>query len=50
MLDHLGLEAESVAIVDAIKATTASGVLTPDLGGTASTADVTDAVLAHLAT
>jgi tartrate dehydrogenase/decarboxylase / D-malate dehydrogenase len=49
MLDHLGLEAESVAIVDAIKATTSSGVLTPDLGGMASTADVTDAVVAHLA-
>jgi tartrate dehydrogenase/decarboxylase/D-malate dehydrogenase len=48
MLDHLGLEEDAGAIVDAIKATTASGVLTPDLGGTAGTTDVTDALLAHL--
>lgn len=49
MLDHLGLGEASGTILDAIRATTASGVLTPDLGGTASTTDVTDAVLTHLA-
>ncbi|HEV7662404.1 MAG TPA: tartrate dehydrogenase, partial [Chloroflexota bacterium] len=35
-------------LMRAIEATTASGVLTPDLGGTARTTDVTDAILSHL--
>ena len=48
MLDHLELPEQAAAIVRAIKATTAAGVLTPDLGGTATTREVTDAVLAHL--
>jgi tartrate dehydrogenase/decarboxylase / D-malate dehydrogenase len=48
MLDHLGLADEAASIVHAIRRTTASGVLTPDLGGTATTHDVTDVVLAHL--
>jgi tartrate dehydrogenase/decarboxylase / D-malate dehydrogenase len=48
MLDHLGLADEAASIVQAIRRTTASGVLTPDLGGTATTHDVTDVVLAHL--
>ncbi len=48
MLDHLGRGEESAAIMRAIGATTAAGVLTPDLGGTATTTEVTDAILAHL--
>lgn len=48
MLDHLGMGDEASLIVDAIRATTAAGILTPDLGGTASTVEVTDALLAHL--
>lgn len=48
MLDHLGLADEALAILRAIRATTASGVATPDLGGTATTAEVTEAILAHL--
>jgi tartrate dehydrogenase/decarboxylase/D-malate dehydrogenase len=48
MLDHLGLEAEATQIMAAIAATTASGVLTPDLGGTATTRQVADAILAAL--
>jgi tartrate dehydrogenase/decarboxylase/D-malate dehydrogenase len=48
MLDHLGLQREAEAVMDALKATTATGILTPDLGGTATTIDVTDAVLSHL--
>ncbi|MBA3642904.1 MAG: tartrate dehydrogenase [Chloroflexia bacterium] len=48
MLDHLGLVDEAVRIMRAIEATTAAGVLTPDLGGTATTREVGDAVLAHL--
>ena len=48
MLDHLGLSDEAARIMGALEATCASGVLTPDLGGTASTRHVTDAILAHL--
>ena len=48
MLEHLGLDEEAAVIMRAIGATTGSGVLTPDLGGTASTRDVGDAVLEHL--
>jgi tartrate dehydrogenase/decarboxylase/D-malate dehydrogenase len=49
MLDHLGRPAEAARIGAAIEATTAAGVLPPDLGGTASTRDVTAAVLDRLA-
>lgn len=45
MLDHLGLAAEAARIMAAIAATTAAGILTPDLGGTATTRQVGDAVL-----
>lgn len=48
MLDHLGLADEALAILGAVRATTVSGVVTPDLGGTATTAQVTEAILAHL--
>src|SRR6267154_3552745 len=48
MLDHLGLASEAARIVRAIEATTGAGVLTPDLGGRATTRQVGDAVLAHL--
>ncbi|MGH2558460.1 MAG: tartrate dehydrogenase [Thermomicrobiales bacterium] len=48
MLDHLGLADEANRVMRAIEATTAGGVLTPDLGGTATTRQVGDAVLAHL--
>lgn len=49
MLEHLGLTAEAADVMTAIRATTGAGVLTPDLGGTASTREVGDAVLTHLA-
>ena len=48
MLEHLGLLTESERIVRAIGATTAGGILTPDLGGTARTPQVTDAIIEHL--
>jgi tartrate dehydrogenase/decarboxylase / D-malate dehydrogenase len=47
MLEHLGLEEEAERVNRAIEATTGSGLLTPDLGGTSTTRDVGDAVLAH---
>src|SRR5919107_1873580 len=43
MLEHLGLEVEAARVMRAIEATTAAGVVTPDLGGTASTRAVGDA-------
>jgi tartrate dehydrogenase/decarboxylase/D-malate dehydrogenase len=48
MLDHLDLPEMATSVTQAISATTASGVLTPDLGGSATTSEVTDALLSHL--
>jgi tartrate dehydrogenase/decarboxylase/D-malate dehydrogenase len=48
MLDHLGCTEEAGRVMRAIEATTASGVLTPDLGGPAGTREVGNAVLSHL--
>ena len=48
MLEHLGLTTEAARIMTAITATTAGGVLTPDLGGAATTREVGDASLAAL--
>jgi tartrate dehydrogenase/decarboxylase/D-malate dehydrogenase len=48
MLDHLGLPAEAASIMAAIEAVTAAGQLTPDLGGTCTTREVGDAILAAL--
>jgi tartrate dehydrogenase/decarboxylase/D-malate dehydrogenase len=48
MLDHLGLRDEAAAVMRAIEATTAAGIVTPDLGGQATTREVGDAVLANL--
>jgi tartrate dehydrogenase/decarboxylase/D-malate dehydrogenase len=48
MLDHLGLTNEASQVMAAIRATTAAGIVTPDLGGAASTREVGDAVLAQL--
>jgi tartrate dehydrogenase/decarboxylase/D-malate dehydrogenase len=45
MLDHLGLPGEAARLNRAIEATTAAGVLTRDLGGTASTQDVAKALI-----
>jgi tartrate dehydrogenase/decarboxylase/D-malate dehydrogenase len=48
MLEHLGLGDEAERVMNAIAATTAAGVVTPDLGGGATTREVGDAVLAGL--
>ncbi len=44
MLDHLGEKGAAVALMAAVERVCAAGVLTPDLGGNARTADVTRAV------
>ncbi|MGD8201259.1 tartrate dehydrogenase [Ornithinimicrobium sp. W1679] len=49
MLDHLGHPQAAAELVTAIEATLVSGVRTPDLGGTANTTEVADAVLQHVA-
>jgi tartrate dehydrogenase/decarboxylase/D-malate dehydrogenase len=48
MLDHLGHPEAAAATVTAIERTLADGVRTRDLGGTAGTAEVTNAILAAL--
>jgi tartrate dehydrogenase/decarboxylase/D-malate dehydrogenase len=45
MLDHLGLAAEAARVMHAIETTTAAGILTPDLGGKATTREVADAII-----
>jgi tartrate dehydrogenase/decarboxylase/D-malate dehydrogenase len=49
MLEHFGLADHATRLQKAIEATTGAGVLTPDVGGTATTDDVTSAVIDHLA-
>jgi len=50
MLEHLGEAAAARRLMAAMAAVTARGaVLTPDLGGTATTAEVTEAVIAAVA-
>jgi tartrate dehydrogenase/decarboxylase/D-malate dehydrogenase len=49
MLDHLGHPTAAAHLMAAIEATLTEGtILTPDLGGDAKTAQVTDTVLAHI--
>lgn len=49
MLDHLGLPGEAAVLREAIEATTASGVRTRDIGGTATTDQVVTALIDNLA-
>ena len=49
MLEHLGEPAAARALMAAIEAATGAGVLTPDLGGRATTAEVTRAVCERIA-
>jgi len=44
MLDHLGEPTAAKLLMDAVERVTGAGVLTPDLGGKATTREVTDAV------
>lgn len=48
MLDHLGLADEARMVDAAIESTTTGGVLPRDLGGTATTKEVTEAIIAAL--
>jgi len=49
MLRHgLGMEAQAAAVESAVERALAEGLRTPDLGGTATTSEATQAVLQHL--
>jgi tartrate dehydrogenase/decarboxylase/D-malate dehydrogenase len=48
MLEHLGEAAAAARVMAATEAVTGSGLVTPDLGGSATTAKVTSAVCEHL--
>jgi len=48
LLDHIGQGAQADRVRQAVNATIAQGVLTRDLGGSATTSDVTKAVLGNL--
>ena len=48
MLDHFGLHAEARRIEAAIEATTGAGHLTRDIGGTANTDEITNAIIEAL--
>src|SRR5262249_7352275 len=45
MLDHLGEKDASARLMRAVEQVTGAGILTPDVGGTATTKDVTKAVI-----
>jgi tartrate dehydrogenase/decarboxylase / D-malate dehydrogenase len=49
MLDHLGLPGQAVRLRKAVDATTGSGVLTRDVGGSATTGQVVAAIISNLA-
>ncbi|SES22328.1 tartrate dehydrogenase/decarboxylase / D-malate dehydrogenase [Tranquillimonas rosea] len=44
MLEHLGEEAAGARLMEAVEKVCEAGIMTPDIGGTATTQDVTDAV------
>jgi tartrate dehydrogenase/decarboxylase/D-malate dehydrogenase len=48
MLDHLGLSDEAATVMKAIEAATAAGSITPDLGGSLTTTEAADVILAGL--
>ena len=49
MLEHFGLHGEAKAVQRAIEDTTGNGIRTRDVGGHASTAEVTAAIIDSLA-
>ncbi len=48
LLEHAGHTTARARVLGALEEAIASGVKTPDLGGTASTAEVTEAVIGRL--
>ncbi|PKH23628.1 tartrate dehydrogenase [Enterobacterales bacterium CwR94] len=48
MLDHLGESEAAALLMQAVESVSAQGILTPDVGGKATSAQVTDAVIAAI--
>ena len=48
MLDHLGRADAAQRLMTAVDAVCGAGITTPDVGGSATTKEVTEAVIAHL--
>ena len=48
MLDHLGEPAAAARLMRAVEQVCAAGIMTPDIGGTATTREVTEAVVAAI--
>ena len=48
MLEHFGLPTRPPAVQKAVDAVTGSGVLTRDIGGTATTDEVVNAIIENL--
>ena len=48
MLDHLGEHEASQRLMQAVEEVCAAGIKTPDVGGKATTQDVTDAVISAI--
>ena len=48
MLDHLGRSDAAQRLMTAVDAVCGAGITTPDVGGSATTKEVTEAVIAHL--
>ena len=45
MLDHLGEPSAAKRLLDAVDQVCSAGIMTPDVGGTATTQEVTEAVI-----
>ena len=48
MLEHFGIHDEAKAVQHAIEVTSGQGIRTRDVGGTATTADVTAPIIGNL--
>lgn len=48
MLDHFGEQEVGSHLLEVIEQVTESGIITPDVGGSATTSEVTDQIISHL--
>lgn len=48
MLDHFGEQEVGSHVLEVIEQVTESGIITPDVGGSATTSEVTDQIISHL--
>lgn len=48
MLDHLGLDKEAKAVLEAVRMTTSQGIMTRDIGGSSNTKETTEKIIENL--